>query len=160
MTTIIHGQCGTFSIYSIISSVYTIIFVGLIPPILLGIFGYLTYRHMRQIHVRIQPIVNNNIIDAQTSIRQRDRELLIMIMSEVVVYVVTTTLYRLILLEMTISRYIIIKESIQHSQIDGFIFNVAFLLLFVNNAAPFYIYLISSKLFRRDFQQLIINCYQ
>jgi len=156
MTTIINRQCGTFNIYSTIYTIYTILFVGLIPPILLGIFGYLSYRNMRQIQMRVRPSYNstNNLV------RRRDRELLIIVISEVFVYVLTTTFYPLILLEIMISRYLMSTKSIQYSQIENFIFTIAFLLLFVNNSMPFYIYLISSKSFRHDFKELIINCYR
>jgi hypothetical protein len=159
MTTILNKQCGTFGIYSTIYTIYSIIFVGLIPPIILSVIGYLTYRNMRQTHIRVQPFVNNRNY-GNISIRRRDRELLIIVFSEVFVYVVTTTSYPLILLEMMISRYVISNKCIQYSQIESFIFTISFLLLFVNNAAPFYIYLISSKSFRQDFKQLIINFYR
>ncbi|CAF2571113.1 unnamed protein product [Rotaria sp. Silwood2] len=159
MTTIINKRCGTFGTYSTIYTVYSIIFVGLIPPIILSIFGYSTYSHMRQIHLRIQPIGPNNR-QGNITMRQRDRELLIIVIAEVFVYVVTTTPYPLILLEMMISPYVLSKKSVQYSQIESFIFTVAFLLLFVNNTAPFYTYLTVSKSFRRDFKQLIINGYR
>jgi hypothetical protein len=61
---------------------------------------------------------------------------------------------------MVISRYIISNKSVQYSQIEGFILTIAYLLLFANSAMPFYIYLMSSKSFRRDFKQLIINAYR
>ncbi|CAF3411144.1 unnamed protein product [Rotaria sp. Silwood2] len=159
MTTIINKKCGTFGTYSTIYTIYSIIFVGLIPPIILSIFGYSTYSHMRQIHTRVQPIVQNNR-EGNVAMRRRDRELLIIVIAEVFVYVVTTTLYPLVLLEMMISPYVLSKKNIQYSQIESFIFTIAFLLLFVNNTAPFYTYLISSKSFRRDFKQLIINGYR
>jgi hypothetical protein len=159
MTTILNKECGTFDTYSTIYTIYTIIFVGLVPPILLGGFGYLTYRNMRQIHMRVHPALNN-INNANIPIRRRDRQLLVIVASEVFVYVVTTTFYPLILLEEMISRYVISNKSVQYSQIESFIFTISFLLLFVNNAAPFYVYLISSKSFRCDFKQLIINCYR
>ncbi len=131
----------------------------MIPPILLGIFGYLSYRNMRQIKMRIQPI-RNNTNHVNNLVRRRDRELLIIVISEVFIYVLTTTFYPLILLEMLISRYIISNKSIQYSQIENFIFPISFLLLFVNNSMPFYIYLLSSKSFRHDFKELIINYYR
>ena len=128
MTTIVNGQCTTFGIYSTIYTVYTIIFVGLIPTIILGIFGYLTYRNMRQMHNRVQPIVQNTI-NANISIQRRDRDLLIIVISEVFVYVVTTALFPLILLEMMISQYVIPNKSFQYSQIEIFIFNIAYFII-------------------------------
>ncbi len=41
-----------------------------------------------------------------------------------------------------------------------FILNIALVLLSVNTSIPFYIYLISSKSFRRDFKQLITKGYR
>jgi len=61
---------------------------------------------------------------------------------------------------MMISGYVISNKSSQYIQIEYFILNIAYLLLFVNAAIPFYIYLISAKSFRRDLKQLIINVYR
>jgi hypothetical protein len=157
--TVLNGQCGVFGIYSTIYSVYAIIFVGLIPPIISGIFLYLTYHNMRQRNVRVQPVVQNSN-HANISIRRQDRDLLIIVISEVLFYIVTTAPFALIQLEMLISRYVIPNKSIHYSQIESFIFTIAYLLLLINSAVPFYIYLISSKSFRRDFKQLIINVYK
>jgi hypothetical protein len=121
-------------------------------------FGYLTYRHVAQRHARIQPITHN-IGNVNNNIQRRDRDLLVLVISEVFVYVITTISYPLILLEIMISGYMISNKSILYLQIEGFIVTIMFILLIMNTAAPFYIYLISSQLFRRDFKQLIINSY-
>ncbi|CAF0947714.1 unnamed protein product [Adineta steineri] len=155
MTTIINRQCGQFGIYSIIYTIYIAIFVGLIPPITSGTLGYLTYRNMKQRHNRIQPVAHVDI-----PIRRRDKELLIIVMSEVFVYIITALPYPFILLEMMISRNVILNKSIEYSQIESFILGIALLLIYMNFAAPFYIYIISSKAFRREFKHLIINIYR
>ncbi len=161
MTTIIKKQCSTFGTYSIIYAIYSIIFVGLIPPVVLSIFGYFTYRNIRRVHHRIQPVlINTRPSNGNIPIRRRDRDLLIIVISEVFVCVVTTIFYPLILLEMMISRYVLPMKSASYTQIESFIFTVSFLLLFANNAAPFYIYLISSRSFRHEFKELIINGYR
>jgi hypothetical protein len=156
MITVVNGQCTTSDVYSIIYTIYTIIFVSLIPSITSSIFGYLTYHNVRHMHNRIQPVVQNTI-HANTSIQRRDRDLLIIVIAEVLAYVVTTALFPLILFEMLIRQYVMPNESFQYLQIEIFIVNVAVFLLFVNSAAPFYTYLISSKSFRREFKQIIIN---
>jgi hypothetical protein len=159
MRTIINGRCVIFGIYSTIYSLYAIIFVSLIPTITLCIFGYLTYRNMRKMHLRVQPTTDNRI-QANNSIRRHDRDLLIIVISEVLLFIIATIPFTLILLEMMISSYIISNKSVQYSQIEGFILIIAYLLLFANSAMPFYIYLISSKSFYRDFKQLMINAYR
>jgi hypothetical protein len=158
MITVINGQCTTSGVYSVIYTVFTIIFVGLIPSITLAIFGYLTYHNMRQMQNRVQPVVQN-IINANISTQRRDRDLLIIVIAEVLVCVVTTTLFPLIQLEMLISEYTMPNKSFRYLEIEIFIVNIASFLLFINCAVPFYTYLISSKPFRREFKQLIIKSY-
>jgi hypothetical protein len=113
---------------------------------------------MRQIQNRVQPVMQNTT-NANISIQRRDRDLLIIVISEIFVYVITTALFPLILLEMMISGYAIPKKSLHYLQIEIFIVNIAVFLLFVNSAAPFYTYFVSSKSFRREVKQLIINSY-
>lgn len=114
---------------------------------------------MRQRNVRVEPI-EHNTENTNIPIRQRDRNLMIIIISEVLLYVVTTALYPLILLEVMISQYIIPNKSVQYLQIESFILNIGFIFVSINSVVPFYVYLISSKSFRRDFKQLIIKYYR
>jgi hypothetical protein len=158
MITVIKGQCTTSGVYSIISSVYGIIFISLIPTIMSAIFGYLSYRNLRQIKKRVQP-VGQNTVNGNNNIQRRDRDLLIIVIAEVAVYVLTTALVPFILIEILISTYVMPNKSLQYLQIEIFILDIDFFLLFVNSAAPFYTYLISSKSFRRDFKQIIKNSY-
>jgi hypothetical protein len=51
------------------------------------------------------------------------------------------------------------NKSFHYLQVEIFIVNIAVFLLFVNSAAPFYTYLVSSKSFRREVNQLILNSY-
>jgi hypothetical protein len=156
--TAVYGQCTTSGVDSIIQSLYSIIFINLIPTITSAIFGYLSYRNIRQMQIRVQPVVQNTI-NVNNNIHRRDRDLLIIVIAEVIVYALTTTLFPLIRSEMLISPYVLPNKSFQYSQIEIFILNIAVILLFISSAAPFYTYLISSKSFRRDFKQLIINSY-
>jgi len=158
MTTMVNGQCTRGSVASIIYSIYSIIFVSLIPTIISSIFGYLTYRNMRQLKIRVQPI-EQNTGNANIGIQRRDRDLLIIVIAELVTYVLTTALFPIIQLEMIISGYVIPNKSFHYLQIEIFILNIAVFLLSINCAAPFYTYLISSKSFRRDFKQIIKNSY-
>jgi uncharacterized membrane protein len=159
MSTIVNGQCGTFGIYGTIVSAYLIVFIGLLPPVTLGVFGYLAYRNMRQAHNRIQPVINNEI-NTNNFMRRRDRELWTMVISEVLVYILTACFYPITLIEMLISQNIIPKKSIQYLQVESFLSFLGFFLLYINRALPFYIYLIVSKPFRRNFVQLFIKFYQ
>ncbi|CAF1101676.1 unnamed protein product [Adineta steineri] len=156
MTTIVNGQCTGVGIYVTIRAIYVLIFVGLLPPIMLSIFGFLTYRNMRQLHNRIRPTANN----ADTPMQRRDRDLLKLVISETVVYLITAGPYPLMFLETMISQYVVQNKSIQYSQIEVFMLNIVTFILFINSAAPFYTYIIASKSFRHDFTRIIINGYR
>ena len=155
MRTVAKGRCASSGIYS---TMFTIIFVGFIPISLSAIFGYLSYRNMRKMQTRVQPIAQNTT-GANNSSQRRDRDLLIIVIAELVTYVVTSTPYPLILLEITASQSVLVNKSVQHSQIETFIVNIAYLLLVFNSAVPFYTYSISSKAFRQDVKKLFINIY-
>ncbi|CAF1200613.1 unnamed protein product [Adineta steineri] len=157
--TILNGQCSQFGTYATIYSIFTIIAIGSIPPIMMGICGYLTYRNMRHLRVRIQPTVNN-INEGHVHIRQRDRDLLIIVIYEIFIYVLTASLYPLILVETIITNNTIARKSALHSQVESFLLFLSFLLLSVNSAAACYIYLVLSKSFRRDFKQIFIYIYR
>jgi len=158
MSIIVNGQCTQVGIYATIFTFYSILFIGLIPSITLIVFGYLTYHNMRQLRNRIQPMAQD-MTNMNKSIQRRDRDLLIIVISEVFVYVITTSLFPLIQLEMLITQYTMPNKTFQYLQAEIFTLNISLLLLFIFSAAPFYTYLISSKSFRRDFKQLIINTY-
>ncbi|CAF1182333.1 unnamed protein product [Adineta steineri] len=158
-TTIINAQCGTFGVYATIYSIFTIIVIGSTPPIVMSICGYLTYRNMRHIRVRIQPAVNNTN-EGNVNIRQRDRDLLTIVMYEIFIYILTASIYPILFIETIITNNTISSKSAQHLQIESFLLFMAYLLLSVNSAAACYIYLVLSKSFRRDFKQLFIYIYR
>jgi hypothetical protein len=158
MTTVVDGECTASGVYATIYTFYSLAFVSLIPTVTSAIFGYLTYRSMRKLQNRVQPVVQNPV-NANIPIQRRDRDLLIIVITEVVTYVVTTALFPIIQLEMVISGYVAPNRSFQYLEIEYFILDIAYFLLFINSAASCYTYLISSKSFRRDFKQIIMNSY-
>jgi len=155
LVTINNGLCTVFGIYAVYFSIYVLLAIGILPPTISAIFGYLTYRNLKFRRVRIQPRIRHT-----NKITRRERGLLILVMSEVILYIVTTTLYPITLTEISLSRYYMSNKSHQHIVIENFIFTLSIIFVYINHGASFYMYLISSKSFRRDFKRLVINCYR
>ncbi|CAF1487608.1 unnamed protein product [Adineta steineri] len=153
ISTIINGECGFYGIYLPIYRIYTVIIIGTIPPIIMDIFGYLTCCNMRRVRGRIQPIVRNTI-EGNVFLRQRDRDLLIIVIYEIFIYVIAASLYSLILLESLISDYAMLNKSVQYLQTENFILFLAFLLLTVNSSSPFF-YLF--KFIKNHFVKILNN---
>ena len=71
------------------------------------------YRNLRQLRRRIQPTADN-ANNTNHSIQRRDRDLLVIVIAEVIVYIITTSLLPAILLEMTLSGYTMPNKSFQY----------------------------------------------
>lgn len=155
LTEIISGRCSQFGLYYIIHYVYLVTFVGFVPMVLMSTFGYLAYRNMRQLHQRIQPV--NRPADQQervAPVQRRDRELLRLVLAEVLTHLLTSLLYPFVLLEISVTTYIGMSKSLVHTRVENFIMTVATFLFFINVGSRFYIFFAVSKAFRRDFTQL------
>ncbi len=84
-TTISDGECTKVGFYVTFYACYAILLIGLIPSVTLCVFGYLSYRNMRQLHRRIQPTADDTS-NANNSIQRRDRDLLVLVTAEAIVY--------------------------------------------------------------------------
>ena len=151
LTKIENGLCGQYGVYTLIYFVYTLIVASFIPLLLMMVFGLLAYRSMKRLHARIRPIGNlaagNN---DDTIVNRRDRDLLNMVLAESAVYVSTNFLFPMINLEIATTNHIGLQKSPLYQQIENFLFSLGSVLIYFNNAVPFYTYLAASKTFRKD----------
>jgi hypothetical protein len=154
-TTIDNQRCGQFGIYYIINSIYLLIVFSIIPLVLMIIFGYLTYRQIKQLHARVRPLASNI---NRFIVHRRDRELSIMILIEVFIYFLTMILFLSISLELLSTFYMTENKTIERIQIENFITIFSVFLIYMNHAAPFYIYILVSKRLRRDFKNIFRKC--
>lgn len=159
LATISNGQCTRVGIYATLFSLYVVLFVGFIPSAILSIFACLTFRNMKQLRNRIQPSSQGSR-HTNPTIQRRDRNLLILVIAEVIFYIITTAPFSVIQLEIMISQYVLGTKSVYISLPELFALNIATLLLYILSAAPFYIYMSASASFRRDFRQLIVFIYR
>lgn len=153
-TNIINQRCGQFGLYFILNNIYLLITFSIIPLVLMITFGYLTYRQVKQLQARMSSLTN------RFTIRRKDRELSKMILTEVFIYFLTMILYLSISLELLLTFPIQTNKSIKRIQIENFIMLFSVFLIYMNHAAPFYIYILVSKRFRRDFKKFFTKCCQ
>jgi len=66
-------------------------------------------------------------------IQRHDRDLLIMVLTEIIAYLILCMLYPCIVLEMSISNYLVIEKSLQRQQIENFVLFVGQFLLNVTS---------------------------
>ena len=138
------GVCWMFDFYKFFYGIYLCIVVTIVPHTLMIVLGFLTIRDLHQRHF------------ANAKLRQKDHDLMRMVIVEVIVSLCTVMLYSVDLLYST-ATYFVVNKSADRLAIESFI---AFLGNFIINAhgvAPFYIYMILSKTFRREFTNIVVN---
>jgi hypothetical protein len=138
--------CGMFGFYKFFYPIYQFIVISFIPPVLMGVFGFLAVRsiHQRQAaHVRV---------------KRSDRDLMRMLVSQIMIHYSSSLPYSADLLYGTATFYVV-NKSPQRVAIESFLYSLAQLISQFIFVAPFYLFILSSKSFRRDFMKLIGTCW-
>ncbi len=138
------GVCGMFGFYKFFYPIYQCILVGILPPVLMGVFGYLTVRSLRQRHA------------ASEHIRQKDNDLMRMLVAEIMINIFTSIPFSANLLYGTVT-FNVVGKSAERVEIEAFANFVSQFMIHMLSVAPFYLFLIASKTFRREFTQIIIG---
>jgi len=136
----IGNKCSMPGVNNLIYGLYSTIVAGTLPPLLMTIFSILAIRHRRELRTRLNGTGINN---------RRDNRFMVMLFSEVFVYIITTCLYPTNTLYEAITNGQV--KSTERQQIESFIsFLAGSFLIYLNPALTFYVYFIASKSFRKE----------
>ena len=140
------NQCTLPNYYQFIFSIYLFIVTDIISPMLMIAFSLLTLSNLKRLHRRVQPTNNNPNISLR--LIKRDVQLIRMLLIHVAIYMVTTFLYPINMLYLSISQNALTK-SLERTTIESFItFYTNYFLFYFNNIAPFFTYYLTSSTFR------------
>jgi hypothetical protein len=152
-----NGSCDVFDYTQfVIYSVYIIFALGIIPLAGMITFGSLLLIKLRKMRARVQPIPNTGHSTSAKVLRKRDREMIRMLSIEIIAYTITTTPITIVLIYRAATLTLV--KSVERQQIEIFIsyFTREFLLYF-NNSLPFWIYITTSRSFRRELKNVLIK---
>jgi hypothetical protein len=145
--------CNIFDpIYDIAFSVFYILFTCLLPPFFMTIFGLLTIFNARKLRTQVAPQTN----DARNErLRSKDRQMIRMLLFQVLLDVIFLTPFT------AINLYSTIEDNIETSQLSpsatavyNFCANVFRLLNYCNPVIGFYIYTLTGRTFRIEMKQI------
>jgi len=136
------GNYRTFVAYS------NLLITGIGPWFLLSVFAVLTLKNLHR--VRIQPL--NADPTTTNPHRSKDRQLAIMLLSEIVTYIIFSSATPVYGIYQQITQYYI--KSVERTAIETFVLTTVFLSTFVNPATSFYVNLLVSKTFRQKTTEL------
>lgn len=119
---------------------------GIIPPVLLAIFGLLTLRNMHRSRSKLLTL-NPNIND------RRNQQLIRMLLAEILICIIFDFIHPSVLLYTQITQYNI--KDYQLIMIEQFFISISTFILHIPYCVSFYTNLIASKTFRREVKNFI-----
>lgn len=124
------------------------------------IFGFLTIRNIKQSRQRVNVQINMNQmpVNQQTNrINARSREygILMMTLVQLGVYLIACLPYPMFLIYSTVTIYQ--TKSNGQLAIDKFWSTIAYILTNINFCATFYIYILTSRIFRKDLKRIFVE---
>ncbi|CAF0746150.1 unnamed protein product [Adineta steineri] len=141
-------------LYSILVSYYSLIVNGMIPPILLTIFGLLTMRNIHHSRSRISPsLVKNN----SNIIHRKNQQLIRMLSTEILICIMINFIHPSVLLYEQITQNKI--QDYNHTIINQFLISISTFILHIPYCLSFYTNLIVSKTFRTEVKHFIHKYY-
>ncbi|CAF0915213.1 unnamed protein product [Adineta ricciae] len=144
---IIPGKSSTCSLTNLIATTYTGFFlrpilIGVFPISILSIFGMLTYRNLHLMHHR----------------RRFDQQIVCkMLLFQMIAYVVGTAPYASFYAYQTISSTLRVKSTIERAQ-ESLSLDFINIIFYTPQASPFYVYYLSSGIFRKQVKDLFTFC--
>jgi hypothetical protein len=159
LRSLVNGVCGVRSgLSAVIYSIYGTIVTGILPLVCLVTFSILLTKNLKNIRGRVQPMSKTNA-PVNPLLRKRDRDMLRMLLIEVICY--TTTIGPLALVFVYQAATQTVMKSSYRLQIESFLlyFTTQF-LLYITNSSSFWIYICASPSFRLEFKKFIIKCYE
>ncbi|CAF0830645.1 unnamed protein product [Adineta steineri] len=142
------GNYRTFVTYS------GLILGNLLPPLFMGLFALVTLKNIRRI--RIRPMNHN--APTINSHRFKDRQLAIMLLSEIFVYILCCSMLPIIQIYTQSTQYQ--TKNDRQQALEPFLYGLAYLLSFIPVSIHFYINLAVSKTFRQKTIQMLFQLCQ
>jgi len=153
-----NGSCViNTTLDNILFSVYSLVFIGFIPLGGMMIFTVLLYINLKKMRRRIQPVTNINQ-PINPLLRKRDRDMIRMLLIEVMCYFITTMPLTVMLTYQAITIELI--KNTWRLQIESFLtYLTGSFLVYINNCLSFWIYICTARSFRLEFKNLIRKIY-
>ncbi|CAF1182141.1 unnamed protein product [Adineta steineri] len=142
-------------IYGMFFSIYIIIDSGIFPLAIMLICGLLTINNIRKIKSRIRPLRVVVVIQPVrlARISRKDLQFSRMLLNQICIWIILNLINPCYLLYRTLTDNII--KSPLRLTIELLINNMSYFLIYLGFSLTFFVYTLSSSMFRREFYRLI-----
>ena len=147
--------CNIFQYdYEVAFQVLFLFLTCALPPVMMGIFGTLTILNVRKLGSQVAPQNRNN--GGNDRLRSKDRQLSLMLLIQIVVTLLCTVPFSVANITSMVSQYLITLSDYDDA-INTFYSNIARIVNYFNPVVGFYIYTLSSRVFRSEMRSVIMN---
>ncbi|CAF2473148.1 unnamed protein product [Rotaria sp. Silwood2] len=153
----IHNDDCSFrnGVYAIFFSVYLLIESGIFPPLMMLIFEFLTLNNIRKSKRRTRPLTVADVVGHRQStvMSRKDLQFSKMLFNQICLWIILNILNPCYLLYQTIT--INDTKSSLRLTVELFVSNISYFFIYLEFSLTFFVYTLSSSLFRRKLTQLI-----
>ncbi|CAF3414489.1 unnamed protein product, partial [Rotaria sp. Silwood2] len=136
--------------YSTFLSFYSILINGLSMPLLMTIFGLLTVRNLK----RYRNQIHNSLIIILERRKKQEWSILRMLLVQLIVNVILSLPITIYLFYSGLTQYFV--KSLIRSFIENYIYNILTILQYLNAASSFYVYSLTSHIFRKELYSIVV----
>jgi hypothetical protein len=142
--------------YTTFITYYSLVVVGLIPPLLMALFGFLTVKNIRQVrhatHHSHASTIETTTVGRVYTVESKDRQLIRMLIMEIIVYIISRFPSTVVLIYQQITQYQ--TKSDEQISTEQFIANVTYFMGFIDSCVSCYTNILISKNFRAELKRI------
>ncbi|CAF1314510.1 unnamed protein product [Adineta ricciae] len=143
-------------LYTAFITFYSLFIVGITPPVLMGIFGFLTLRNIRQVsqvrHHSHTSIIETIAAGRPHAIHSKDRQLIRIVFMEIMIYLISRFPSTIFLIYQQITQHE--TKSDAQISIEQFIANITYFTGFIDSSISCYANILISKNFRTELKRI------
>ncbi|CAF4105932.1 unnamed protein product [Adineta steineri] len=148
-------------LYSILIAYQSISILGVIPPLVMTIFGFLTVRNIRGIQ---RPAQHSRAVDTGViavgqlhALHSKDQQLIRMLLVDIISFTLCKFPSEIMTIYSQITQYNV--KSVEQQIIEQSVLQLTFLWYFVDNGISCYTNVLVSKTFRAELKRIFSNAY-
>ena len=139
--------------YEIAFQIFFLVVTCALPPILMAVFGTLTIFNVRKLRSQVAPQNNNG---RNERLRTKDRQLIVMLLIQIIVTLLCTLPFSVANITSMLFQYVITLSDYGDA-VNTFYSNVARIVNYFNPIVGFYIYTLSSQVFRSEMKRVCVE---
>jgi hypothetical protein len=147
--------------YTTFMSYYSLLINGILPPLLLSIFGIWTMRNIAELRARRQKSnlmhTAATVVGRSYTIQSKDYQLIRMLLVDIMSYLICKCPAVFFMLYLQITQYV--EKSEDRQLIEQAILQLTYFWYFVDNCISCYTNILVSKTFRKELKNTSLNIY-